>query len=66
MIRARDHLLTVFDLAATAALLGAAVTVLLVRHLGVPRAAANVVAGVSIITLRRAALLGDWSLPHLR
>lgn len=54
------------DFYATAALLGSAVMVLLVRRLGVSRAAASIVAGGSIIALRSAALFGNWSLPHLR
>jgi uncharacterized membrane protein YeiH len=54
------------DFYATVALLGSALMVVLVRRQGVARAPAGAIAGVGIVALRAAALLGQWSLPHLR
>ncbi len=54
------------DFYATAALAGSALMVLLVRRLGVARKLAVLSGGAAIFALRTAALLGNWSLPHLR
>ncbi|WP_426164262.1 trimeric intracellular cation channel family protein [Sandarakinorhabdus sp. DWP1-3-1] len=54
------------DFYATAALAGAALIVVLVRRFGVARGRAVLAGGLVIFALRTAALVGDWSLPHLR
>lgn len=54
------------DFYATAALAGATLMVVLIRRVGLRRDVATAVAGVAILGLRAAALLGDWQLPHLR
>lgn len=54
------------DFYATAALLGAALMVVLIRRFAVRAGVAAVIAGVTIFALRTAALLGEWSLPHLK
>ncbi|MEF9979605.1 MAG: TRIC cation channel family protein [Thermomonas sp.] len=54
------------DFYATAALLGAALMVMLIRGFGVRAGVAAGIAGLAIFGLRTAALLGEWALPHLK
>ena len=54
------------DFYATAALLGVALMMVLIRMFGVRAGVAAVIAGVAIFALRTGALLGDWGLPHLK
>lgn len=54
------------DFYATAALIGAGVMVVLVRRAGVRQPVAAAITGVVVLTLRLAALVGGWTLPHLR
>ncbi|MFT3977383.1 MAG: TRIC cation channel family protein [Sphingomonas bacterium] len=54
------------DFYATAALAGAALMVVMMRHFGVRKDMAGLIAGIAIFALRTAALLGAWRLPHLR
>jgi uncharacterized membrane protein YeiH len=54
------------DFYATAAIAGALLLVVLVRRFGVKPTPAALVAGLLVFGLRGAAVLGNWSLPHLR
>ena len=54
------------DFYATAALIGAAVMVALVRGVRMSKPLAAAVTGASVFALRTCAIIGGWSLPHLR
>ncbi|TDW63262.1 putative membrane protein YeiH [Novosphingobium sp. PhB55] len=54
------------DFYATAVLAGATLMVVLIQRFGLRRDAAGIVAGIAIFSLRAAALLEAWRLPHLR
>ena len=54
------------DFYATVALLGGVLMFLLVRHTPLSRTFSSLITGLAIVTLRTAAILGEWRLPHLR
>ncbi len=54
------------DFYATAAVVGAIVMVVLVRRVRASKQVAAAATGLTVFALRTAAILGDWSLPHLR
>ena len=53
------------DFYATAALIGAVLMVVLVRHTGASKSLAALCTGLTVFSLRIAALAYNWSLPHL-
>ena len=54
------------DFYATAAVAGSIIMIILVRHMRTSKPLAAAVTGVTVFALRTAAIIGGWSLPHLR